>query len=278
MAAHPPPARATAAVARAAGHNEERMIVFLVFMLIWLTITVAVIAVHFWFLSVPVLAVGGTLAVRRQRRQKELMRHRPGPSDPWLNEVVVAVADLDFDERERNYSDVYYGVPVEGYVGLRKQRVTVDVVLFGNQIQARHAEMALRTESTIRSELSREMAALHNGGRALIVARTNMGAIDEYDFDEIVRLVGEIPLPPPLAVGRAVAYRSPSSVTAAAIGSRTVTATRPLHPPAPSGRPAPVARQQDAIDQLERLGRLRESGVLTEAEFQVKKAELLQRI
>jgi hypothetical protein len=40
----------------------------------------------------------------------------------------------------------------------------------------------------------------------------------------------------------------------------------------------PVARDQDAIDQLERLGRLRASGVLTEAEFQAKKAELLQRI
>jgi hypothetical protein len=256
------------------------MIVFLVFMLIWLTITVAVIAVHFWFLSVPMLAVGGGLAVRRHQRHKELMRHRPGPSDPWLNEVVVAVADLGFDERERNASDVYYGVPVEGHVGLQKQRVTIDVVLFGNQIQARHGEMAMRTDPTIRSELSREMAAVHNGGRVLIAARTNMGAIDEYDFDEIVRLVGEIPLPPPLAVGRAVAYRSPTTVTVAGVGSRTVTATatRPLHQPAPSGRPAPVARPQDAIDQLERLGRLRTTGVLTEAEFQAKKAELLQRI
>jgi hypothetical protein len=39
-----------------------------------------------------------------------------------------------------------------------------------------------------------------------------------------------------------------------------------------------VPTEQDAIDQLERLGRLRASGVLTEAEFQAKKAELLQRI
>ena len=86
--------------------------------------------------------------------------------------------------------------------------MTVDVVLFANQIQTRNAEMAMRTESTVRSELSREMAALHNGGRVLIVARTKMGAIDEYDFGEIVRLVSEIPLPPPMVVGRAVAYRS----------------------------------------------------------------------
>ena len=110
-------------------------------------------------------------------------------------------------ECERNVTDVYFGVPLEGYVELRKQRLTVDVVLFANQIQARNAEMAMRTQSTIRSELGREMAALHNGGRVLIVARTKMGSIDEYDFGEIVRLVGEIPLPPPI-VDRA-AHRVP---------------------------------------------------------------------
>jgi hypothetical protein len=249
------------------------MIFFLVFILIWVVITAAVIAVHFWFLSLPLVCVGGGLAIRRHQRRKELARHQPGPCDPWLNEVVVAVSDLDFTESERNVTDVYFGVPVDGYVELRKQRVTVDVVLFGSQIQTRHAEMAMRTQSTIRSELGRDMAALHNGGRVLIVARTKIGAIDEYDFGEIVRLVSEIPLPPPIVTGRALAYRSSTSVIAAGTGPRTVTTT--LSRPAP--RSAPV-REQDAIDQLERLGRLRASGVLTDEEFQSKKAELLQRI
>ena len=249
------------------------MIFFLVFILIWMVITAAVIAVHFWFLTLPLVCVGGGLAIRRHQHRKQLARHQPGPCDPWLNEVVVAISDLDFDECERNVTDVYFGVPIDGYVELRKQRVTVDVVLFGSQIQTRHAEMAMRTQSTIRSELGRNMAALHNGGRVLIVARTKMGSIDEYDFGEIVRLVGEIPLPPPIVTGRAVAYRSPSSAIAAGTGPRTGTAT--LSRPAP--RSAPV-RDQDAIDQLERLGRLRASGVLTDAEFQSKKAELLQRI
>jgi hypothetical protein len=248
------------------------MIFFLVFMLIWVVITGVVIAVHFWFLSLPLVCVGGGLAVRRRQQKKELARHQPGPRDPWLNEVVVAVADLDFDERERNYTDVYFGVPIEGYVELRKQRLTVDVVLFANQIQARNAEMAMRAAPTIRSELSREMAALHNGGRVLIVARTKMGSVDEYDFAEMVRLVGEIPLPPPVVVGNAIAYRSATTVMAPGAGTRTTTARLPR--PAPP----PAATEQDAIDQLERLGRLRASGVLTEAEFQAKKAELLQRI
>ena len=257
-----------------AGHNDAGMIFFLVFILIWVVITAAVIAVHFWFLSLPLVCVGSGLAIRRHQRRKQLARHQPGPSDPWLNEVVVAVSDLDFDEHERNVTDHYFGVLTEGYVELRKQRVIVDVVLFANQIQTRNAEMAMRTEPTFRSELSREMAALHNSGRVLIVARTKMGAIDEYDFGEIVRVVGEIPLPPPMMVGRAVAYRGTTSATVAGSGPRSVTATVAR----PALRPPPVAHDHDAIDQLERLGRLRTSGVLTEAEFQSKKAELLQRI
>jgi hypothetical protein len=261
-------------VAGAAGHNDGGMIFFLVFLVIWAVITAAVIAVHFWFLTLPLVCVGGGLAVRRHQHHKQLVRHQPGPCDPWLNEVVVAVAELDFEERGRNQTDVYFGVPVEGYVELRKQRLNVDVVLFTNQIRARHAEMAMRVDPTVRSEFNREMAVLHNGGRVLVVARTKIGAVDEYDFNEIVRLVGEIPLPPPLVVGHAIMHRSPTNGVPAATGPRTVTATLPR----PALWSAPAVPDRDAIDQLERLGRLRESGVLTEAEFQAKKAELLQRI
>jgi hypothetical protein len=252
------------------------MIFFLVFILIWVVITAAVIAVHFWFLTLPLVCVGGGLAIRRHQRNKLLARRQPGPCDPWLNEVVVAVAELDFEERERNFTDVYFGIPLEGYVELRKQRLTVDVVLFANQVQARNAEMAMRAEPTIRNEIGREMAAIHNGGRVLIVARTKMGAVDEYDFGEIVRLVGEIPLPPPLSATRSITYRAATAGRGMADATGTRTGTAMLPPPA--RLPAPVARDQDAIDQLERLARLRASGVLTDEEFQAKKAELLQRI
>src|ERR1700722_16183720 len=102
------------------------MIFFLVFILIWVVITAAVIAVHFWFLSLPLACVGGGLAIRRHQRRKQLAPNQPGPCDPWLNEVVVAVSDLDFNECERNVTDVYFGVPTEGYVELQKQRMTVD--------------------------------------------------------------------------------------------------------------------------------------------------------
>ena len=64
------------------------MILFLLFVLIWLTVAAAVIAVHFWFLSVPVLCVGGTLAVRRRRRNKDLVRRQPGPCDPLVQHIA----------------------------------------------------------------------------------------------------------------------------------------------------------------------------------------------
>jgi hypothetical protein len=256
-------------------HNAEAMIVFLLFMLIWLVIAGTVIAVHFWFLTLPVLCIGGGALIRRRKRQKELARLQPGVRDPWLNEVVVAVSDLDFEEKGRNLSRTYRQVPVEGYVELRQHRLVVDVVLFSDQILARHCEVALRADSAVRSELSREMTAMHNLGRVLIIGRTNMGAVDEYDFAEIARLVRAIPLPPPLAAPRPVTYTSPQRTSSPPAPARAVTATLP-RPAAPLA--APPVQSHDAIDQLDRLGRLRESGVLTEDEFQAKKTELLQRI
>ncbi len=41
---------------------------------------------------------------------------------------------------------------------------------------------------------------------------------------------------------------------------------------------APGSRESDAFDQIERLGELRDKGLLTDAEFQAKKTELLEKI
>jgi len=42
--------------------------------------------------------------------------------------------------------------------------------------------------------------------------------------------------------------------------------------------PTPTAAQPDVVDQIRRLGELRDAGVLTAAEFDAKKAELLGRL
>jgi hypothetical protein len=43
----------------------------------------------------------------------------------------------------------------------------------------------------------------------------------------------------------------------------------------PAPAPAPAAAAPDKLDQLKQLGELRDSGVLTEAEFEAQKAKIL---
>ena len=64
-----------------------------------------------------------------------------------------------------------------------------------------------------------------------------------------------------------------------------------LHPPAPAAQPpaappvpapvqtlAPASGEGDVFEALEKLGKLRDAGIVTAAEFEAKKAELLARI
>jgi Short C-terminal domain len=46
-------------------------------------------------------------------------------------------------------------------------------------------------------------------------------------------------------------------------------------PPAPAAAPAPAPAQPDVIEQLKQLAALQQQGILTEAEFAAKKAQLL---
>jgi hypothetical protein len=52
--------------------------------------------------------------------------------------------------------------------------------------------------------------------------------------------------------------------------------SHPAAPPAPAAPAAPTG--DDIIAQVRKLGELRDMGLLTQAEFDAKKAELLQRL
>lgn len=53
----------------------------------------------------------------------------------------------------------------------------------------------------------------------------------------------------------------------------------PQSPPAaPQAAAPPPAAAADPIEQLKRLGELRDAGIVTDAEFEAKKAELLSRM
>ena len=74
--------------------------------------------------------------------------------------------------------------------------------------------------------------------------------VDEFRLDEVVRIVGRMAVPPPL---------QPPLGTLRSAGAAP--------PPDP-----------DVLEQLRKLGELRKAGVLTDAEFEAKKAELLGRL
>ena len=83
----------------------------------------------------------------------------------------------------------------------------------------------------------------------MFVANGRGAVVDEFRLDEVVRVVARCAVPPPLH-------------------SALATSLSAVVPP-----PNP-----DVLEQLRKLGELRTAGVLTDAEFEAKKAELLGRL
>jgi hypothetical protein len=224
------------------------------------------LAIEYWYVSlgiVALLVVIGAVVQSKQKTERRLAeqqaRHRPGPRDPWLNEVAVALADLGLKEVARNTGEQLGGVRIDGDIGLEADRLRVYVTLFSDQRRAREAELGLMAKPDVRGAMSKGATALKTADRVVFVANGRGGVVDEFHLDEVVRVVGRLAVPPPLA-----------AATARPIGA------------GPAARPssAPVAYppDPDALEQLRKLGELRNAGVLTDAEFEAKKAEPLGRI
>ena len=221
------------------------------------------IAIKFWYVSVGliVLAVVVGLIANSQQKQKakEAARQRPGPRDPWLNEIAVALGELGLTEVARNTGSQLGGAPMEGDIGLQEDKLLVYVNLFANQELARQAAIGLRAQANIRNAVANGQTTLTPLGPLLLVANGRRVVVDEYRMNEVEHAVAAVPLPPALK--------------------------RPPVPP-PVSSTAPSASISDAeslagsdpLDQIRKLAELRDAGVLTEAEFEAKKAELLRRV
>ena len=226
----------------------------------WLAVMILLgLAIEYWYVSLGVVAIVIAVALMKAARQRELARHRSGPRDPWINEVVVALSDLGFTEIARNTGSQIEGVPIEGDVGLKADRLTVYVTLFSDQRRARQAELALRAKPKVRSAASSGATAIETRGRVVYVANGGGGVVDEFRLEEVIRVAAQVPVPSPLP------------------GAGTAAGTVQLHSSAPVAAMA-EAPSADVLEQLRRLGELRSAGVLTDAEFEAKKAELLGRI
>jgi len=206
------------------------------------------LAIEYWYVSLAIVAIVIAVAVVRARQKRELARHRPGPRDPWLNEVAVALSDLGLREAARNTGAALGGAAMDGDIGLQVDRFLVYVNLFSDQRLARQAELGLRAKPEVRAAVANGGTAIRTAGRVVFVANGRGGVVDEFRFDEVVRVVGGIPIPPP------------------------------LQPASAHSTPAVPAPSPDVLEQLRKLGELRNAGMLTDAEFDAKKAELLGRI
>jgi hypothetical protein len=223
------------------------------------------LAVKYWYVVVGILvlaaAVGAVQYSRHReqaRKEREQARRKPGPRDPWLNEVSVELAEFGYTEDARNTGHQLGGVPLEGDIGLQAERFFVYVNLFARAELARQAELALRANPDVRRSIADGKTALRAVDRVLYVANGRGGVVDELKLDDVVHLVHSISPPPPLRLGPTAAVPAP-----------TVTSGPVSYEFGPS---------PDALRQLRELGDLRAAGVLTDAEFEAKKTELLRRI
>ena len=220
------------------------------------------LAIKFWYVSVGLLALLVVLGVASNQQQKqkalEAARRRPGPRNPWLNEVAVALADLGLTETGRNSGRQLGGAPLEGDIGLTDERLEVYVNLFADGEIARQAEVGLRANPKTREAVKAGRSEIKRSGRIVYVANGKGSAVDDFRLDEVMRTVGKLAIPSPL--------HGPEAWSPAPKKPQ-------VKPPSKTSGPSP-----DALEQLRKLGELRDSGVLTQSEFEAKKAELLKRV
>lgn len=221
------------------------------------------LAVKYWYIAlsiVVVMVVIGAIANSQQKQKAdEAARRRSGPCDPWLNEVAVALADLDLTEVARNTGSRLGGAPLLGDVGLQGNRLLVYVNLFDTAELARQAEIGLRAQPNIRQAASSGDTMLKTEGPVLVVAHGGGHIVDEFRVDEVAQIVEKLPLPPALT------------------SRRTAIPARPAAPRPPT-IPSSESDRGGTLEQIRRLAELRDQGILTQEEFEAKKAEFLRRL
>jgi hypothetical protein len=196
-------------------------------------------AIKYWYVSLAIVLVLVVVGAASRSQHKVQSLRRAGPHDPWLNEVAVHLAEFGLTEFARNTGVHLGGVPLMADIGLQADRFSVYVNLFASDELVRQAEIGLRAQPNVRSEVGGGRTALQAHGRVLYVATGRGGVVDDFRLQEVVHIVGG------------------------------------LAPPASSPG---VQVSADALEQLRRLSDLHRSGALTDAEFEAKKAELLRRV
>lgn len=156
------------------------------------------LTIQYWYVALPIVAIVVVAAISNARAQRKKAAHKPGPRDPWLNEVAVALADLGLKEIGRNTGAELGGAPIDGDIGLEAERFLVYVTLFSDQRLACQAELGLRAKPDVRDAIAKGATAVRTADRVVFVANGRGTVVDEFRLDEVVRVVDGMAVPPPL--------------------------------------------------------------------------------
>ena len=151
------------------------------------------LTIRFWYVPAGAVVVCLLIAAVGVRRRRLRERRRPGPRDPWLNEVAVSLLDLGVTEFARNTETTLGGAPVQGDLIVRGRDMEVRIVSLPDARRAHECEMGLRADATFRRSLTSGRRVLRTAGREVFIVTGRRTVADEFLLDEVVRVVGRIP-------------------------------------------------------------------------------------
>lgn len=149
----------------------------------------------------------------------------PGPLDPWLNEIAVALADLGLIEMARHTGKVLGGAPLTADIGLQDKKFAVYVNVFANETLAHQAEVGLRASPQMRDVIAKGFTILKSEGPLLYAANGRGGVVDEFRLNDVVQVVANIPLPRGVPARTQPSVRQRADRTNASTSSQTTSTT-----------------------------------------------------
>src|SRR3954454_6778952 len=205
--------------------------------------------------------------------------HEKGAPAPGLQRAttdVPATTQVPDDVGERDPDVVWAarGKPLTG-IGAGRYKLTRFYLFFEKgtlRTNAQQVPVASLSDIDVRQSMSQKARGVGD----IVVHIQRATGVEVVTLEDIPNFrEGQLALNEVSAAARAHVRTAQNTTTVNYQGAPPFAVS---HPPKASAPEQPVLPAVDYVAQLEQLGRLRDAGVLTDEEFQAKKAEILRRI